>query len=243
MRLVEKLKKQIIKFRPWERFSEYLQTQPVPSVLKIPKWYKEIPNFINKDIEISTVNGNSNLTVKMCPPFLDALSAGYMITMPFDVYVNKNLDMFRFEWDVKEKNFIELHDNTQYPGLKIPEEFEKNAYKFNTTHIMEPPNGYSLLITHPFNRVDLPFLCLSGIVDCDRFNILPINIPFLLRKNFNGIIEKGTPIAQVIPIKREVWSHKVEPHDKNKSEFALIDLKSTIIRSYKTRWWNKKTYS
>lgn len=239
---VKKIKNKIIKFRPWERFSEHLQTQPVTSISQIPKWYKEIPNFINEDIHTPTINNQGNLTLKMCPPFLDALSSGYMIVLPFDIYVHKNSHNVKFQWELKDVNFIESHSELQYPGFKIPEEFEKDAYKFNTTHIIEPPSGYSLLFTHPLNRVDLPFLSLSGIVDSDKFNILPINIPFLIKKDFTGIIKKGTPISQVIPIKREPWDHLIEPHDRNKSEFALATLKSIMIRSYKNKWWSKKIY-
>jgi len=39
------------------------------------------------------------------------------------------------------------------------------------------PAGYSLLITHPFNRHDLPFVTLTGLVDADsllrQFHQLP----------------------------------------------------------------------
>ena len=49
---------------------------------------------------------------------------------------------------------------------------------------------------------DLPFSTFSGIVDTDKHPMC-ISFPFLIRKDFNGILKKGTPIAQCIPIKRE----------------------------------------
>jgi hypothetical protein len=237
------MKKQTIRFRPSKKFAENLQTQPVIAVSKIPEWYKKMPKFLNDKVKIPTVNENSNLTLKMCPPFLDAMISGYIITLPFDIWVNEeNSSQPRFLWEAGGPDYVEMHSIDQYPGLKIPKEFSENAYKFNTTHIIETPLEYSLLITHPFNIIDLPFLSFSGVVDSDKYNILPINIPFLIKKDFVGIIEKGTPIAQILPIKRERWSHVVEKYDQNKSEFAILDLKSTIIRSYKNRWWNKKIY-
>lgn len=236
------MKNKVIKFRPWERFSEYLKDHPVPAVSKVPKWYKEMSKFINNE-KVPFIKGHiTNLTVKMCPPFLDGLTCGYMIVTPMDIFVKKVGDDVIFTWN-GEKVLVEKHDKLQFPGLIISDEFHKDAYKFNTTNVIETPPGYSLLYTHPLNRVDLPFLSFSSVVDTDTYKILPVNIPFLIKKDFEGIIEKGTPISQIIPIKRENWKHVIEPHSKEKSEFALLDLKSTIIRSYKNRWWIKKTYN
>jgi len=236
------MKNKIIKFRPWERFSEYLKDHPVTAVSKVPKWYKDMSKFIDNKKGPFMSEGVTNLTLKMCPPFLDAMTSGYMIVTPMDILVEKISGKVKFSWN-GEKVLVEQHDRLQFPGLTVSDEFYQDAYKFNTTNIVETPPGYSLLYTHPLNRVDLPFLSFSGVVDTDSYKILPINIPFLIKKDFEGIIEKGTPISQIIPIKRENWKNVVEPHSKEKSEFALIDLKSTIIRSYKNRWWNKKTYN
>jgi hypothetical protein len=237
------LKKKIIKFRPWQKFAEALQTQPVTAISKIPEWYKKMPTFLNNKIKVASINQSSNLTLKMCPPFLDAMTCGYMITLPFDVWVNQeDTPGPKFLWEAIHSNLIESHGEEQYPGLDIPKEFCKDAYKFNTTHIIETPKDYSILLTHPINMIDLPFLSFSGIVDSDKFNLVPINIPFLIKKDFSGIIKKGTPIAQIIPFKRESWGHVTQKHDKSKSEFALLDLKSTLVRAYKNRWWSKKSY-
>lgn len=237
------MKNKKIIFRPWEKISERLQHQPVPATSKVPKWYKEMSKFIIKEKKLPIINKQTNLTLKACPPFLDALTCGYSVVTPFDVLVYREKDGgVRFTWPT-DKNFIEIHDALQLPGLKIPDEFEQDAYKFNMTHIIETPPGYSLLFTHPFNRVDLPFLSFSAVVDCDSYQLVPVNIPFLLKKDFEGIIEQGTPVAQIIPIKRENWTNVLEPHSKEKSEFALSDLKSTIFKSYKNRWWQKKTYN
>lgn len=232
----------IIKFRPGYHVFQKIKNDPKPATFYIPEWYKKTPQFINNDIKLPFVSSNSNLTVKMCLPFLDALSCGYMITLPFDIGVTKNEPGFKFTWETDQLDFIDGHGPEQYPGLLIPDEFDKNAYKFNTSHIIETPPGYSLIFTHPFNRVDLPFYTFTGIVDSDRFNQLPVNIPFLIKKDFEGIIEKGTPIAQIIPIKREQWNSEFNDYNFEQSQYAMYDLKSVMLRSYKTRWWQKKKY-
>jgi hypothetical protein len=42
--------------------------------------------------------------------------------------------------------------------------------KFHNLWIIEAPDGYAVLFTHPFNRFDLPFTTLTGLVDCDRYH-------------------------------------------------------------------------
>lgn len=237
------MKKKIIKFRPKNKKFEYLDGYPTKSLLNIPDWYKETSNRIDKNNKSMWLNGGTNLTIKSCIPFLDAITCGYMITLPFDIYVEKNpKNGYKIHWEIDMPNFIDHHSKIQFSNLNVPKEFEEDAYKFNQPYIVETPPGYSSLITHPLNRIDLPFYTLSGVVDSDLFTKLPINLPFFLKKDFQGIIEKNTPIAQVIPFKREKWTHQKNKYSEEQSLFAMDELKSTIFGSYKKRFWSKKEY-
>jgi len=70
-----------------------------------------------------------------------------------------------------------------------------------------------------------------------------VSFPFYLRKDFEGIIKKGTPIAQVIPFKRETWQSEIVPYGNDKNIKHSRDiLKSTIDRAYKKNYWSKKKY-
>ena len=80
--------------------------------------------------------------------------------------------------------------------------FKKNG-SFPVTILT--PNKYSLLITHPLNRTDLPFLVSSGFVDSDKTQLSFGKLPFFLKEDFEGIIKAGTPYAQLIPIRRETF--------------------------------------
>jgi hypothetical protein len=103
------------------------------------------------------------------------------------------------------------------------------------------PKGYSLFFTHPSNRFDLPFITMSGFVDTDVHNIA-VHLPFLIKKGWSGLIESGTPIAQIIPIKREYW----------KSDTTFVDEIEKIARyekhnmkahyAYKKNIWSRKSY-
>ncbi len=78
--------------------------------------------------------------------------------------------------------------------------------KFHNLWTIEAPEGYAVLFTHPFNRFDLPFTTLTGQVDCDRFSDAWIHFPAIWRDEaFEGVLAKGTPVAQCLPVRRESW--------------------------------------
>ena len=74
---------------------------------------------------------------------------------------------------------------------------------------IEAPPNYSLLITHPVNRTDLPFTTLTGLVDSDLYHDSRINFPAHWHDlSFTGVLPKGTPVAQCIPVRRERWDSR-----------------------------------
>ena len=61
----------------------------------------------------------------------------------------------------------------------------------------------------------MPFYVLPAIVDTDKHPI-NVNFPFFIRKDFEGTLPMGTPIMQIIPFKRDIWTHEViTEHDRN----------------------------
>ena len=57
----------------------------------------------------------------------------------------------------------------------------------------------------------MPFTTLTGMVDCDAFYQNPVNFPARWHDpDFNGVLKKGTPIAQCFPVKRESWAARFE---------------------------------
>ena len=53
----------------------------------------------------------------------------------------------------------------------------------------------------------------------------------------------GTPMVQVIPIKRDSWEHKIGS-DKERMEQSMITnkLKTLFFNSYKKQFWARKEY-
>ena len=70
----------IIKFRANKEYiKHYTECLPIPSRINIPEWFKKLEH------------NNANKTVKGCMPFLDSLTAGYILKMPVDYFLLHNI--------------------------------------------------------------------------------------------------------------------------------------------------------
>lgn len=212
---------------------------PIPAIKELPEWYKKMNRFKGNDKKISASNSGKNLTMKACSPVFDSISAGYLICLSADVYVSQNENGPYFRWYVSEP-LVEFHGNDQIPNMPIRKGYQKNLLKWINTHNIYTPSGYSLLFQHPAYREDLPFYSLSGIVDTDTFNY-PVNFPFFIEEGYEGVIKKGTPIIQIIPIKRDHWVSKNGSVEENMNS-KMQNLFSVLERFYRSNYWNKKRY-
>ena len=189
---------------------EKLLPRPIPAVLGMPDWFKALPlKAFNPSM------GEEGFTVKKCPPFIDAMTYGFLIPLATDLEVRDG----EFSWDFElpkglvgeySHSPIDFHDPSQAAGAPF---FDNDRFiiKFNNFWTVEAPPGYSLLFTHPVNRSDLPFTTLTGLVDCDTFHHSPVHFPARWHNaDFNGVLPKGTPVAQCLPVKRETWSANFE---------------------------------
>jgi hypothetical protein len=189
---------------------ERILPRPIPAVLGLPVWFKAMPQTA-----FNTTMGEETLTVKKCPPFIDAMTYGFLIPLAMDLEVHNG--EFTWSFEVPEgvvsefsHSPIDFHDPSQIAGTPFFDD-DRFVVKFNCFWTIEAPSGYSLLFTHPANRADLPFTTLTGLVDCDTFYDSPLNFPARWNDmNFDGVLPKGTPVAQCFPVKREGWSGRFE---------------------------------
>jgi hypothetical protein len=215
-----------------------------PSSEFIPEWYRLSKNKIsNETTELNQYSPQvTTSTFKKCTPFLDAMTSGYTVYLTADVEVfeNNNGDA-RILWRTN-RDIITEHLSSQWEGLPVPEGYRPVVLKWHNQFILKAPKGYSLLFLNPINRFDLPFQTINGIVDCDKWDG-PVHFPFFIKKSFIGIIPKGTPIAQIMPIKRDNWKREHKKFNRDFSIIAVEKFYSTIKRSYKNNFWVKKEYN
>lgn len=208
---------------------EGLLPRPTPAALGLPEWLKAMPAQA-----YSAVVFGEDDTVKRCPPFIDAMTCGFLIPLLCDVRIENG----EFSWDNDlppatsvgfARSPIGVHDAGQVTGTPLfdPDRF---LIKFHNLWTIEAPEGYALLFTHPVNRFDLPFTTLTGLVDCDRYHDAWINFPAHWHDSaFSGVLPKGTPIAQCFPVKRETWALRTAAFTEEEAQ-RTRDLLSDIRR-------------
>ncbi len=221
-------------------------SSPVPAYKKIPQWYKDLTTYGSSN-DLSNLNpindrgsDGSNVSTKLCLPFQDAMTLGYMYVLEDDLTVTLDLDgKPSLSW----KKDILLIDKRPTVDLAIPKDTHPLHFGVKMNWFYETPKDYSLLMTMPINRPDLPFWVPSGIVDADIWG-LPAFYPFFIKRGFEGVIPEGTPIFQMIPIKRESWSLVVDESNEMLDKHVKLSegRRSHITGHYRKFAWNKKNY-
>lgn len=209
---------------------EYL---PQPASKFIPEWYKQTESYLGGKKEPSG-NGITSGTIKKCIPVFDVITAGYIIPLPADVYVTQKEDGPYYEWS--NLGLVQFHPVEQAPLHPSANGFSYPKW-MNPWAIQTAP-GYSTLFVQPFHR-SADFTILPGLVDTDTYSAA-VNFPFVLNNpRFEGIIPAGTPIVQVIPIKRDIWQMQFgESNDKK----ITTRLQSKMFDRYKSLFWHRKDY-
>jgi len=245
-----------IEFSAHEDYFAFKEDYPIPAKLNIPEWYKNLNHTI------------LNVTVKGCMPFLDSLTAGYILKMPQDFHIRHNVDNKNQKGEeikdsfqtfglynlsqLLQAKFINLNYGLDFHQIKQVEGspfIEKNKnlpfHKILNPWTIKTPKGYSCLFVPPLNNSDDRFSIIPGIVDTD-VHPLEINFPIIINGDKYPIlettIEKGTPYVQIIPFKRDNWKMVTKSKEQKiiQSNKILYGLK--IINKYKDRYWKKKSW-
>jgi hypothetical protein len=245
-----------IEFSAHEDYFALKEDYPTPSKLNIPEWYKKLDHTV------------LNKTVKGCMPFLDSLTAGYILKMPQDFYIRHNLDN---ENEKKEKfkdsfQTFGLHDQQQIlyaKNINLNSGFdnhpvkqvegapfiEKNKnlpfYKILNPWKITTPKGYSCLFVSPSNNSDDRFSIIPAIVDTDVFPN-EINFPIIINGDKYPVLEttikKGTPYVQVIPFKRDRWKMTLKLRLQKEIQNSRLFYGLKLLNIYKDKYWNKKSW-
>lgn len=220
---------------------------PKPASHFIPEWYKQMPGYSNgKKVVPDPVNGDTHRTVKKCMPVFDSLTAGYIIPFPADIDISNQEEDGQgikwFAWTNQQR--VGFHPPVQtgdYPRTKRSE-IDPTAKFLSPWGFITPP-GYSLLFTTPVHR-DVPFHIMEGIVDTDTYHS-EIHLPMFFKDpDWEGMLEAGTPMVQVIPFKRQSWEMEVVTDNDSRAETAKSDslINSVFANGYKDFLWSRKSF-
>lgn len=215
--------------------------KPVAIRNLVPEWYRQGESTYTHPDDPSQ---EEHAGLKKCMPFMDTLVAGYALITPFDIYVTKDENGNpRFSWNGPDLlgGFVDERPITLGATMPRPAGHYNNHLVWAGFWGWKTPKGWSSLVVHPLNRYDLPFTISAGIVDSDTFHA-PGNVPFFLKQDFEGVIPAGTPIAQIIPIKRASWMMV----DDTSGMADVEAVQGTLVRKpdtlYKKIYWKRKDY-
>lgn len=248
----------VIDFSIHQDLIDIKEIKPKPAKHFLPDWYKKIPKY-------SWPGEN----IRGCMPFLDGISAGYILPLPQDIKITFNFlnektdtkDVFigysssvMYKRDAKEYckelniNYGEaaVHGLQQLGGeSSFP--IKKNG-GFNVLKILNPwkiktPAGYSCLFISPILNENDYFHIISAIVDTDTYED-KINFPFIINadkyEKFEKTFPVGLPYVQVIPFKREDWQHRTQKEKVNHN--FLNRLVIQFMNRYKKIAWSRKKW-
>jgi len=198
--------------------------KPVPASKAIPDWYKGMT---------PADTGKGVYTFKRCVPALEALSAGWIIPVPADIIVTVSEDGTAIDTEVRyTKPLISSHIPIQMKGSPWA---KRPVIKIETQWCVRTSPGWSCLYTKPMNtQSDLePF---SGIIETDTYN-QPVVIPLCLSlPDGVHVIEKGTPLVQVIPFRRERLASKIRASTQAERAAVLVQYNAVLSQA---GWYRK----
>lgn len=242
------------------KHAEYL-VHPVPMKKVVPRWYKDMEKYINKDLNLGTV--------KNCVPVLDSVTMGYALLSSIDIMFTKTINdnqtvdvkvqsgrLNEFEHLDMLKNIpqeinyhVSAHSSYEFAKKMVYKNEIPIAFKFGNPWIIKTPPGYSCLFTSPFNTEERDIRIVTGVVDTDRYETY-VNFPFFLKDwdeklSPQKIIPKGYPIALVFPFARNDWHMKVsndtDKNHKMRSKW-LFNFATYMVDMYKNNAWVRKNY-
>ena len=233
----------------FEALNEYyynVAPKPYPAKESIPDWFRNMQPYRVTDEnpdgkKLLVRNGFSNATFKKCTPMLDALTSGYIFPLWADVQVtDMKEEVPLITWKIRKYDVFELHgpDSTE---MTTPTGYHPRVFKYSNPWIPLLPKGYSYLVTQPFGFRDTPFHAIPAIIDDGT--TLDIPFPVWVKKGFNGIVERGTPMVQITPFKRESWiSNFTHSTDEERHIIMSKGFDGVIKNHYLTNFWKKKEY-
>ena len=224
---------------------------PKPATAYVPDWYKNLESYTSGEKKPSG-DGETSATIKRCMPVFDAITGGYILTTYTDVFIsqrplldpNTNEDTGKttlwYEWP--SYGPINWHPIEQAPNHPMRNGHKVSYPKWINPWSIKTPPGYSVLFVQPMHRESV-FTILPGIVDTDTYTA-PVNFPFVLNDvKMEGLIPAGTPMAQVIPFKRDSWEMTMGKLEDLETQNKVTNkLRTRFFDSYKSQFRQPKEY-
>ena len=217
------------------QFKELEETlPPVPASEFWPEWFQQQKPKNDHD-------QHAWATVRSCPGILDMLNMGYIIPLWCDYKLTKvkltvgEEIQFQTPQNLNQNGrplfSAATHPHEQIDNYPFKENQWKGSLKFQMPWEIKTDPGYSCLITAPFYHRQHNLEVLTGSVDTDYYHEMHVNTFFDSKVDEEILFERGTPLCQIIPYKREEY----------KMETAVGDYRTKINRL--TQWIHNSMFA
>lgn len=206
--------------------------RPVKDLL--PEWWRTLSATWGE--AESALDRRRLQTVKRCVPMLDMMTSGYMLVTPTDLHISEREGGTYHEWPDDE--IVQIHATNQL-GEHPSAHGRSGVPKWLNPWAIVTPKGYSCLFITPAHH-PVPFRIFEGIVDTDRYNDA-VTLPFTTAEGFSGTIPAGTPMAQVIPFRRDQFTHRLTTDDRPTALTKRLVFAS-FLGGYRDRFWSRKRF-
>lgn len=220
-----------IKFYCVDEFE--LSPKPAPAYKVFPKWYQKTDK--KTKCPVSNLVGFFNGPATSCPGITDFLKSGYILPAWTDFLLSYEYGDLNIKW-FSGNNPINSGKITNDRINGMSDDILPNYggfFKFETPWMISTPKGYSCMLIHPEWHRENKFRTSFGILHTD--NSIPSTISWFFEVNGNSfreddiisqktVIQKGTPIIQVIPFKRQ--NFQMELNYLNKNDFFKLEEKN-----------------
>lgn len=220
MSLLAKIKKKLLKqhnFQFRHPIAYVREMYPILPANRVPMaWRKKVAEKVSRDKKSKVLPDNPNkidnffTNTALCDGIGKLLSNSYIVKSPVDIKVVTFGDGSEFSWEVPNVGFSEGVGkapvscfNPEKFGnyVQLPDNTLKTVIKIDTGWFCQAPEDYLFLISPLHYHEELRFTACSGMLDP---TVAPtLDIPIFWH-NIDGeeLIEAGTPLALITPIKR-----------------------------------------
>jgi hypothetical protein len=218
---------------------------PIYQATKLPMaWRKKLNKYI-KENDFNLQN------TSLCSGIHDLLNMSHVVTSVTDISIRTNGDGQNFKWEIPTPAISKMvgydavshFEGWQYGDhIELPVNTLKTIVKIQTGWKVRLPKDYVLMLSPLTYNEENRFTAFSGILDPTISNEL--NVPLFWHiLDGQTIIEAGTPLALLTPIKQEKFNFLIKESDFEDEENRNRLLYSEAISFSKPSPYFLKKYN
>ena len=211
--------KKIFKFGPKkeDKIEIWSRVKGLPDVIPVqesrhflPDWWTKTPMWQDNEVKSENIRNNINNkgTIRRCPAVPEFMNMGFVVPLWCDLSI-RIFENGSWEWNSPAKEFsFSQHGDSQLKSW-LPKHAQPSIIlKPDCPWRIKTPPGISMLQLPLFWHFNPHFTVTPGVIWSDIHHEINQQMMFA-NKTGEFILQRGTPLAQYIPIRREHFDYNV----------------------------------